>query len=71
MSASDRERLRKAQLLSLWQQRPEGKRTEQDLMLFYGDMERAFPHLLKRTGGDAYQNLKSDLRGHIIPKSQK
>jgi len=28
-------------------------------------MERAFPHLLSRRGGDAYRNLKSELKGHI------
>lgn len=59
------ERERKARLLSLWLQRPDGKRTEHDLALFYGKMERAFPQLLKRRGGHAYQNLKRDLSGHI------
>jgi hypothetical protein len=56
---------RKTQLLSLWHQRPDGKRTENDVLAFYGEMERAFPQLLNRRGGDAYQNLKSDLQGHI------
>jgi hypothetical protein len=66
VKTSSRERERKAQLLSLWHQRPDGKRTENDVLGFYGDMERAFPKLLnRRSGGDAYQNLISDLRGHI------
>jgi len=59
---------RKAQLLSLWLQRPESRRTENDVLNFYGDMEREFPHLLNRHGGDPYQNLKSELRGHIREK---
>ena len=63
MKISSRER--KAQLLSLWHQRPNGKRTENDVTVFYGEMEIAFPHLLSRRGGDAYRNLKSDLKGHI------
>jgi hypothetical protein len=28
-------------------------------------VERAFPHLLNRRHGDPYQNLHSDLKGHI------
>jgi hypothetical protein len=59
------ERERKTRLLSLWLQRPAGKRTEHDVLIFYGDMERMFPELLNRRGGDTYQNLHSDLRGHI------
>jgi hypothetical protein len=66
MKTSSRERERKAQLLSLWHQRPDGKRTENDVLGFYGEMERAFPQLLnRRSGGDAYQNLIAELRGHI------
>ena len=65
VNTSSRERDRKMQLLSFWHQRPDGQRTEKDVLVFYGQMERAFPHLLKRTGGDPYQNLKSDLEGHI------
>jgi hypothetical protein len=56
---------RKAQLLSLWQQRPDGKHTENDVIGFYADMERAFPHLLDRRKGDPYRNLQIDLKGHI------
>lgn len=60
---------RRARLLSLWFQRPESQRTENDILNFYGDMERAFPHLLNRRGGDPYQNLKGELRGHIHEKN--
>jgi hypothetical protein len=28
-------------------------------------MEKAFPDLLRRRGGDAYQNLENDLDGYI------
>jgi len=69
MSArQDRERERMSQLLSLWQQRPDGKRTENDLALFYRDMETAFPHLLRRRGGDPYRNLINDLREWLEPE---
>ena len=63
ISASERER--KAQLLFLWSQRPDGKRTEDDILAFYGDMERAFPYLLDRRKEDLYKSLQSDLKGHI------
>lgn len=61
----NRERERKMQLFSLWHQCPDGKRTEDDILAFYGEMERAFPHLLRRQGGDPYRDLVSDLRGHV------
>jgi hypothetical protein len=61
----DRDKERKAQLLSLWTRRPDGKRTENDVVDFYGEMERDFPRLLNRRHGDPYQNLHSDLKGHI------
>jgi hypothetical protein len=56
---------RQAQLLELWWHRAPGKRTEHDLMVFYGEMERTHPELLDRRGGDAYQNLQSDLHGYV------
>ena len=65
VKTGSRERERKTQLLSLWHQRPDTKRTERDVLVFYGEMERAFPHLLNRRGGDPYRNLISDLEGHI------
>jgi hypothetical protein len=68
MKESEREHQRKARLVALWQLRPNGKRTENDLILFYREMERRFPQLLDRRGGDPYQSLKSDLRRHIEQK---
>ena len=56
---------RRGRLINLWLLRPSGKRTENDLVSFYGLLERLHPNLLKRAGEDAYQNLKSDLRGYI------
>jgi hypothetical protein len=41
------------------------KRTSKDLFMFYGEMERTRPELLKRGHGDPYQQLKVDLRGYI------
>jgi hypothetical protein len=61
----DKEKERKAQILSLWNQRPDGKRTENDVPLFYGEMEHTFPQLLNRRDGDPYRNLHADLRGLI------
>jgi hypothetical protein len=61
----DRDKERKAQLLSLWTRRPDGKRKENDVVDFYGEMERDFPRLLNRRHGDPYQNLYRDLKGHI------
>ena len=62
---SSNERERKEHLLSLWQQRPEDKRREKDIVVFYRELEMTFPHLLNRRGGDPYQNLESDLAGHV------
>jgi hypothetical protein len=59
----DTERL--PQLLFLWLQRPIEKRTENDVLIFYGELERGHPELLKRGKGDPYQQLKVDLHGHI------
>jgi hypothetical protein len=55
-----KEEERKAQILALWHQRPDGKRTKNDAPAFYRDMGRAFPHVLnRRRGGDAYQNTSA------------
>jgi hypothetical protein len=62
---TDRYKVRREQLISLWTRRPDGKRTENDVVDFYGEMERDFPRLLNRRHGDPYQNLHSDLKGHI------
>jgi len=66
-----RNKEQKAQLLSLWAQRQDGKRTENDIVAFYGEMERAFPHLLNRRNGDPYQSLQSDLKGHIEERKRR
>jgi len=54
-----RDKEKKAQLLFLWARRPDSKRTENDIFAFYGEMERAFPHLLNRRNGDPYQSCKA------------
>jgi hypothetical protein len=56
---------RQALVLSLWLQRPADKRTSHDLFVFFGELERTHPELLKRGRGDPYQQLKVDLRGYI------
>jgi hypothetical protein len=56
---------RQALVLSLWLLRPADKRTSKDLFMFYGEIERTRPELLKRGHGDPYQQLKVDLRGYI------
>ena len=55
----------RARLHSLWNQRLTGKRTENDVPDFYGEMERDSPHFLNWRDGDPYQNLYRDLKGHI------
>ena len=52
-------------LLSLWTQRPDGKRTENDVVVFYREMEHRFPQLLNRRIGDPYQDLHRVLKPHI------
>ena len=59
----DNERLR--QLVPLWLERPENKRMEKDLIVFYGWLEQNRPELLKRRYGDPYQQLKVDV-GKLI-----
>ena len=56
---------RKALVLALWLQRQADKRTSHDLLVFYGEIERTRPELLKRGHGDPYQQLKVDLRGYV------
>jgi len=43
-----------SRLLSLWTQRPDGKRTENDVAVFYREMEHRFPQLPNRKR-DPYQ----------------
>ena len=63
---------RRARLLSLWAQRPDGKRTENDVLVFYGETERRFPQLLNRRRGDPYQDVQSVLKAHIeVPSKNR
>src|SRR5262249_23698251 len=64
-SMKDKDKERSARLLSLWTQRPDGKRTENDVVVFYREMEHRFPQLLNRRIGDPYQDLRGVLKGHI------
>jgi hypothetical protein len=53
---------RRRELRILWLQKPEDKRTGNDVLIFYGWLEENRPELLKaRRYGDPYQSLKSDL----------
>ena len=54
------------QIVSEWLKRPAGKRTETDILMFYGEISQNKPHLLSfRASGDKYQHLKTILRHHI------
>ena len=64
-----RDEQRRSQLIALWRKRAAEKRPEDDILAFYGELEREHPQLLKRGRGDPYQQLKVDLRGHIEPKN--
>ena len=57
------ERLR--QLISLWLDRPEHRRTENDVVVFYRWLEEYHPELLKRRESDTYQQLNVDLQKYI------
>ena len=52
-------------MVALFLQRPPEKRTENDVLAFYGWLEQNRRELLKRGQGDPYQQLKVDLRGYI------
>ena len=55
---------KRAKLRELWLDRhPEGKRTSNDMLVFYGWLERNWPELLNRGQDDAYQQLKAALGG--------
>jgi hypothetical protein len=58
------ERLR--QIIPLWLKRPQNKRTEDDVVIFYGWLEENRPEFLKRSGGDPYRWLHAGLRNHIM-----
>ena len=53
------------QLISLWLDRPEHRRTENDVAVFYRWLEEFHSELLKRRESDPYQQLKVDLQKHI------
>jgi hypothetical protein len=54
------------QIVSEWLKRPDGKRTENDILTFYGELSQSKPYLLSfRASGDKYQVLKSILRHHM------
>jgi hypothetical protein len=42
---------------------PPGGRIRNNLLKFYGWLERNYPELFPREKGDPYQHLKSDLKG--------
>ena len=42
---------------------PPGGRIGNNLLKFYGWLERNYPELLPREEGDPYQHLKVDLKG--------
>jgi len=56
---------RRAQLLTLWLERPEDERTDTGIVNFYQWMEENHPDLLQRGKGDPYQTLRADLVGHV------
>lgn len=56
---------REAELIGLWLQRPQGNRTPNDVLAFYGYVQQNFAHLFYGMHGDPYQSLKSVLRNHI------
>lgn len=54
---------RRQKIRELWLQRPEKKRTSNDLLIFYSWVERNWPELLTPGSGDPYLQLKSVLSG--------
>jgi hypothetical protein len=60
-----KDRERQALVRDLWLRRPADKRTENDVLMFYGEIKDARPELLKRGRGDPYQHLMADLCGYV------
>ncbi|MBZ5591339.1 MAG: hypothetical protein LAP39_03820 [Acidobacteriia bacterium] len=57
---------REAILLQLWLQRPQDKRTGNDVLIFYGEIFQTRPELLHpKRYGDPYEELKVTLARHI------
>jgi hypothetical protein len=56
-------------IIQLWLKRPEDKRTGNDVLIFYGELEKAGWPMLDdfRPKGNKYQALTSVLRAHITP----
>jgi hypothetical protein len=54
-----------SRVCQLWLQRPESKRSGNDVLMFHGELTREHPELLNDRHGDSYQQLKSDLRGLV------
>jgi hypothetical protein len=48
---------RDKELLSLWRERPIGKRTSEDVMSFYTFLQNNCPELIRSIHGDPYQYL--------------
>jgi len=56
-------REKRAKLRELWLDRyPENRRSANNVMIFFGWLEKNWPELLS-TEGDPYQHLKADLSG--------
>ena len=53
------------QLISFWLDRPEHRRTDNDVVVFYRWLEEYHPELLRRRESDPYQQLMVDLREYI------
>jgi len=49
----------------LWVQRPEDKRSENDVLMFHAELTREHPELLNGGHGDSYQHLKSEV-GRLV-----
>jgi len=60
------DRHRKATLLYIWFKRPPEKRTANDLLKFYGELQQNNPQLVKHGHGDPYEQLKVDLYGYVL-----
>ena len=61
-----RKKDRHREIVRLWLQRPEDKRTGTDLYVFCMELQRDFPELLDAPRyGDPCQGLKVSLSGHI------
>ena len=56
-------------IIQRWLARPTDKRTGNDVLIFYGELETAGWPMLDdfSPNGDKYQALKSVLRDHITP----